>query len=129
MTYGKRDFLTSTDRWFRPVMVRTGPDGALWVADMYRFMIEHPQFLPPEGQEELLPHYRRGDDRGRIYRIDRVDAVRQPLKNLSQATSAELVRLLGDENGFVRDKAHLMLMWRGDAKVEADLRQAARRPT
>ncbi len=128
VTYGKRDFLTSTDRWFRPVMVRTGPDGALWVADMYRFMIEHPQFLPPEGKEELLPHYRRGDDRGRIYRIDRVDAVRQPLKNLSQATSAELVRLLGDENGFVRDKAHQMLMWRGEAKVEADLREAARRP-
>jgi putative membrane-bound dehydrogenase-like protein len=128
VTYGKRDFLTSTDRWFRPVMVRTGPDGGLWVADMYRFMIEHPQFLPPEGKEELLPHYRRGDDRGRIYRIHRADAVREPLKDLSRLTTAEWVKLLGVENGFLRDKAHQLLLWRGDVSVEADLRRAAQRP-
>ena len=42
----KVDFIASKDRWFRPVMVRTGPDGALWVVDMYRYMIEHPQWLP-----------------------------------------------------------------------------------
>ncbi len=43
-------------------MARTGPDGALWVADMYRYMIEHPDWLPPAGKEDLLPHYRLGDD-------------------------------------------------------------------
>ena len=37
------EFLASTDNWFRPVQVRTGPDGALWVVDMYRFVIEHPR--------------------------------------------------------------------------------------
>ncbi len=63
------DFLASEDRWCRPVMVRTGPDGALWVADMYRYMIEHPQWLPQNGKEELLPHYREGDDKGRIWRV------------------------------------------------------------
>jgi hypothetical protein len=61
------DFLASEDRWCRPVMVRTGPDGALWVADMYRYMIEHPQWLPQNGKEELLPHYREGDDKGRSH--------------------------------------------------------------
>ncbi len=65
----KMDFLASEDRWCRPVMVRTGPDGALWVADMYRYMIEHPQWLPQNGKEELLPHYREGDDKGRIWRV------------------------------------------------------------
>ena len=63
------DFFTSTDRWCRPVQVRTGPDGALWVVDMYRYMIEHPQWLPPNGKEELRPHYRAGEERGRIYRV------------------------------------------------------------
>ncbi|MGB0578614.1 MAG: PVC-type heme-binding CxxCH protein, partial [Limisphaerales bacterium] len=63
------DFFTSTDRWCRPVQVRTGPDGALWVVDMYRYMIEHPQWLPPNGKEELRPHYRAGEERGRIFRI------------------------------------------------------------
>ncbi|WP_075088495.1 PVC-type heme-binding CxxCH protein [Verrucomicrobium spinosum] len=65
---GKHDFFASEDRWCRPVMVRTGPDGALWVADMYRYMIEHPQWLPDSGKNALLPHYRKGDDKGRIYR-------------------------------------------------------------
>src|SRR5690606_34371947 len=46
------EFFTSEDRWCRPVMAKTGPDGALWVVDMYRYMIEHPQWLPKEGQEE-----------------------------------------------------------------------------
>lgn len=66
---GETDFFASRDRWCRPVMSRTGPDGALWVVDMYRYMIEHPDWLPPEGKDELRPHYRAGEDRGRIYRI------------------------------------------------------------
>jgi putative membrane-bound dehydrogenase-like protein len=70
----KMDFLASEDRWCRPVMVRTGPDGALWVADMYRYMIEHPQWLPQNGKEELLPHYREGDDKGRIWKVVRASA-------------------------------------------------------
>ena len=55
---GGLDFFASSDRWCRPVMVRTGPDGGLWVADMYRYMIEHPDWLTPEGRAELMPHYR-----------------------------------------------------------------------
>ncbi|MFM9031927.1 MAG: PVC-type heme-binding CxxCH protein, partial [Opitutaceae bacterium] len=68
---GGFDFLSSEDRWCRPVMVREGPDGALWVADMYRYIIEHPQFLPQRGKDELMAHYRLGEDRGRIYRVSR----------------------------------------------------------
>jgi hypothetical protein len=43
----QQEFLASTDPWFRPVQVRTGPDGALWVVDMYRYVIEHPIWIPP----------------------------------------------------------------------------------
>ena len=68
------DFFASEDRWCRPVMVRDGPDGAIYVADMYRYMIEHPQWLPQNGKDELLPFYRDGDDKGRIYRISRDEA-------------------------------------------------------
>lgn len=66
---GDIDFFASRDRWCRPVMSRTAPDGSVWIVDMYRYMIEHPDWLPPEGKDELRPHYRAGDDRGRIYRI------------------------------------------------------------
>jgi len=61
------EFLASSDNWFRPVMIRTGPDGALWIADMYRAVIEHPRWIPPEWQRKL--DLRAGSDRGRIYRI------------------------------------------------------------
>ena len=127
-----RDFLTSTDRWFRPVMVRTGPDGCLWVADMYRFMIEHPDWLPPDGKQDLLPKYRHGDDRGRIYRIYRTvatGAARDQIPDLRPLDGPGLVEQLSSENGFLRDKAHQMLLWRGGDDALAALRCLARDPT
>ena len=42
-----REFLASSDHWFRPTMLKTGPDGALWISDMYRAVIEHPEWIPP----------------------------------------------------------------------------------
>ncbi len=88
------DFFASEDRWCRPVMVRDGPDGALYIADMYRLMIEHPQWLPKEGQDELLPHYRKGDDRGRIWRIS------------GSAGDSHAAR-----SGWLRDRAQMQALW------------------
>ena len=42
------EFLASSDNWFRPTMIKTGPDGALYIADMYRFVLEHPEWIAPE---------------------------------------------------------------------------------
>jgi putative membrane-bound dehydrogenase-like protein len=111
---GQMDFFASEDRWCRPVMVRTGPDGGLWVADMYRYMIEHPDWLPPEGKAELLPHYRLGDDRGRIYRIVPVAATVAPPVTLDQANTVQLIATLDSTNDWQRDKAHQLLLWRND---------------
>jgi putative membrane-bound dehydrogenase-like protein len=114
---GPTDFFASDDRWCRPVMARTGPDGCLWVADMYRFMIEHPDWLPPEGRAELLPHYRLGDDRGRIWRIVREDA---PYRGFPAAvrgadTPARRVALLDDDNAWRRDRGQQLLLHETDA--------------
>jgi putative membrane-bound dehydrogenase-like protein len=124
-----RDFLTSTDRWFRPVMVRTGPDGGLWVADMYRFMIEHPHWLPPSGRQELLPKFRHGDDRGRIYRIVRAGTAAGRVPDLRLLDGSGLAALLASDNGFVRDKAQQMLLWRGGDDAVPALRNLARDPS
>ena len=61
------EFLASTDNWFRPVQMANGPDGALYVIDMYRDLIEGAAFLPPD----ILKHLDvgAGFDRGRLYRI------------------------------------------------------------
>lgn len=108
----KMDFLASEDRWCRPVMVRTGPDGALWVADMYRYMIEHPQWLPQNGKDELLPHYREGDDKGRIWKITR--APEPPQGGTTEQS-------LASSNGWQRDKAQMQLAWSGEKAAIEDL--------
>lgn len=99
------DFFTSTDRWCRPVQIRTGPDGALWVVDMYRYMIEHPQWLPPNGKEELRPHYRAGEERGRIYRVFPTDKQPRPIGNLADAEIDDVIAAVLSPNGTVRDMA------------------------
>jgi putative membrane-bound dehydrogenase-like protein len=109
------DFFASEDRWCRPVMARTGPDGALWIADMYRYMIEHPQWLPEQGKAELLPHYRLGEHHGRIYRVFKKGHAKQ-LPRLTELDQAELVAALDSANGSVRDKVHQMLLWSHDAR-------------
>jgi len=122
----KLDFFASEDRWCRPVMIRTGPDGALWVADMYRYMIEHPQWLTPEGKAELLPYYRLGDDRGRIYRIvPEKSATRTPLP-LDALDTAGLVAALDSPNDWQRDKAQQMLLWKRNANAVTLLEKLAR---
>lgn len=109
------DFFASEDRWCRPVMIRTGPDGALWIADMYRYMIEHPHWLPEEGKAELLPHYRLGDDRGRIYRVSRAGTAPRPVPDLASLDAGGLVEQFNSPNGWVRDKAQQLLFWRGES--------------
>jgi len=121
----KSDFFASEDRWCRPVMTRSGPDGALWVVDMYRYMIEHPDWLPPEGRAELLPHYRLGDDMGRIYRVFPANrAPRKPVK-LDKLSTAELVAALDSPNEWQRDKAQMLLVWRGAEDAVAPLGRLA----
>jgi putative membrane-bound dehydrogenase-like protein len=112
---GAYDFFASEDRWCRPVMVRTGPDGALWIADMYRYMIEHPDWLPPEGKAELLPHYRLGDHHGRLYRVLPTGGDARQNWKLNKATTAELVAALASSNDWRRDKAQQLLLWNADS--------------
>ncbi len=109
------EFFASTDPWSRPVSVRTGPDGALWVADMYRFVIEHPEWIPQAWQKKL--DLRAGTDRGRIYRISR-DDTNPKVPRLDDIDDTTLVTRLESSNGTVRDLAHQMLLWRETSGVE-----------
>ncbi len=65
--YAGREFLASRDDWFRPVFLARGPEGAMYVADMYRKVIEHPDYLP----EEVRKHtdFETGKTMGRIWRV------------------------------------------------------------
>jgi putative membrane-bound dehydrogenase-like protein len=106
------EFLASSDNWFRPTMTRTGPDGALWVADMYRAVIEHPQWIPPDWQKRL--DLRAGHDKGRIYRVYPVEKQPRPIPRLDKLDTAGLVAALDSANGWQRDMAQMMLVWKAD---------------
>jgi putative membrane-bound dehydrogenase-like protein len=106
------EFLASTDNWFRPTMIQTGPDGALWIADMYRYVIEHPQWIPKEWQEKL--DLRAGQDKGRIYRVYPKDAKPRPIPVLDKLSAQELANLLESPNGWTRDTAQQLLIRRKD---------------
>lgn len=104
----EREFLSSSDSWFRPVEVRTGTDGALWVVDLHRFVVEHPRWIPPERLQRL--DVRAGADGGRIYRIRRRDAKPVALPRLTGLAPEALVQRLGSANGPLRDLAHRELL-------------------
>jgi putative membrane-bound dehydrogenase-like protein len=120
------EFFSSADRWTRPVMTRTGPDGALWVVDMYRYMIEHPEWLPPQGRAELMPHYRAGEDRGRIYRVFPEGHRPSAPQKLARLTLRQLVAALDSPNGWQRDKVQQMLVWKQDRSAIPLLEKLAR---
>jgi putative membrane-bound dehydrogenase-like protein len=106
---GQSEFLASTDNWFRPVQVRTGPDGALWVVDMYRFVIEHPRWIPREDLARL--DVRAGHQLGRIYRVRPARAPRAALPRLDRLDAAGLAAALDTANGTHRDLAGQLLLW------------------
>ena len=122
---GDLDFFAAADRWCRPVMTRTGPDGALWIVDMYRYMIEHPDWLPPEGRDELRPFYRAGDQHGRIYRIYPRDKVPRQVPRTLDMSSKQLVDLLEHPNGVLRDQAHRLLVQRNERSTTERLQRMA----
>jgi putative membrane-bound dehydrogenase-like protein len=114
-----REFLASSDNWFRPTMLKTGPDGALYIADMYRLVIEHPEYFPDELKHR--PDLRAGDDKGRIYRVYPMGAKLRPIPRLDRIGVTNLIQRLASDNGWERDLAQRMLIWSDEKPPEAEL--------
>lgn len=119
----KREFLASSDIWFRPCQFANAPDGTLYVLDMYREVIEHPASLPPVIKKHL--DLTSGRDLGRIYRIVPQGFRQPPIPNMGKATTAELVAALGHANGWHRDTALRLLYERQDTSAVASLGRLA----
>jgi putative membrane-bound dehydrogenase-like protein len=118
-----REFLASRDEWFSPVELHIGPDGALYVVDMYRAVIEHPYWMPEELRKR--PDLLEGIDRGRIYRVVPRGFKRPSSPRLSVMRSAELVELLAHPNSWWRETAARLLLERQDKEIVPQLQQMA----
>jgi putative membrane-bound dehydrogenase-like protein len=118
-----REFLASTDNWFRPVWLAVGPDGALYVADFYREVIETPLSLPADIKAKLKKALQ-SQGRGRIWRIvpeGKRLARRRPA--LRCATTEELVRHLSADNLWWRLTCQRLLVERQDKAAVPLLRR------
>jgi mono/diheme cytochrome c family protein/glucose/arabinose dehydrogenase len=126
--YSDREVLTSTDERFRPVNLADGPDGALYVVDMYRGVIQHrlfvTSFLRQQVIERKLEH---PIGLGRIWRIVPQKSAPRAFKPLRDASFADLVATLSDPNGWRRDTAQRLIVEEGatSAELARDLRELA----
>jgi len=122
--YEGSEFLTSTDERFRPVNAYTGPDGALYIVDMARGVIQHKAFLTYYLAANIRERQLETPfNLGRIYRIVPDDAKPKPVK--LPKDSAQIAPLLTHANGWVRDTAQRVLVERGDASVVPAVQELA----
>ena len=122
-----REFLASTDAWFRPVNFANGPDGCLYVATMYREVIEDETAIPDDILKYLDLYS--GRERGRIYRIAPEGFKRSTRPALGKASAAELVATLVHPNGWQRDTAQRLIYERQDKGAVKPLRHLVRSST
>lgn len=119
----RKEFFASRDNSCRPIGMELGPDGALYLIDMQRDVIEHPDYIPEKVKQKI--NLRAGEDRGRIYRITPKGG-RPPRKpKLSGASVTELVQALSNSNQWWRVTAQRLLFERQDKAAIPQLRQVA----
>jgi putative membrane-bound dehydrogenase-like protein len=132
------EFLVTTDNWFRPVFAANGPDGALYIASMYRKFIDHPQYVPEDMRGKL--DFVSGRGMGRIYRVTMSTGRPQLLfgaqefsilrdvsvPDFDKADTARLVTELGSHRVWWRETARRLLLERGGTEAALLLKDMIR---
>ncbi len=124
--YDKSEFLASTDERFRPVNLANGPDGALYVVDMYRGIVQHRVYVTSYLRKQIESRNLETPlNQGRIYRVVPEATPLGLAPRLAKAPSAELVGYLSHPNGWWRDTAQRLLIEHDNAAVYPALRAKA----
>ena len=111
-----REFIYSTDTWFRPVTFSVGPDGYLYILDYYRQHIETPVSIPDDLKADM--DFMAGSDMGRIYRVLPNNSTYKNVSvNLKDASSLKLLDYLSHTNGWYRTQAQRLLLERQDKSI------------
>jgi len=119
--YQKKEFLASEDERFRPVNLYNGPDGTLYIVDMYRGIIQHKTYLTPYLKNEIKEReLTQPLNCGRIYKV--VPTNKKETAVLFTNDNNQLIELLKNSNGWVRDKAQQLLVDKKDKTIAPALR-------
>ena len=124
--YERGEFLASTDERFRPVFLANAPDGTLYIADMYRGIIEHRISITVYLRDQILERKLEGPTgHGRIYRVMHDTTRRDTTSALRTASAAELIEAFSHANGWWRDTAQRLLVERRETSAAPALRKLA----
>jgi cytochrome c553 len=124
----QREFLASTDERFRPTQMALGPDGALYIADMYHGIIQHGSYMTPYLKEQNLK--RKLDapiHMGRIWRIVPKGKNIKKVHPLQQASGPALISYLSHPDGFYRDMAQRLLIESQDKSLIPELKKIVKK--
>ncbi len=127
-----REFIRSTDPNFRAMHTQTGPDGTLYIVDMYRGIIQQGNWTQPGSYlRGVVDDYgfAKNIQRGRIYRLVHDDFTPGPLPKMLDETPQQLVAHLEHPNGWWRDNAQKLLILRADQSVAPALEKLANEST
>ncbi len=121
-----KEFLASTDEGFRPVTLKNGPDGAMYIVDMHRGMIGHHAYLSPYlkkktavSRMDTLVNF------GRILKVKSSANKTEAIPDFEALNSSELVALLKHKNGWVRDRAQNFLIFKESKDAVSQLKELA----
>ena len=124
--YDRKEFIASTDFYFRPVNTYTGPDGLVYIVDMSRGIIQESNwtrkgtFLRGKIEEYDIAKIKQ---RGRIWRLVHDDFKPGPKPKMLDVPAASLVAHLDHPNGWWRDNAQKQIVILGDKSVVPTLKQ------
>ena len=126
--YEQSEFIRSTDPNFRPVNLANGPDGSLYITDMYRGIIQEGNWVR-EGSylRKVVQQYQldKNFGRGRIWRLVHDDFKLGATPRLQDKKPSQLVKYLGHPNGWWRDTAQKLIVLRGDRTLAPALTKMA----
>jgi mono/diheme cytochrome c family protein len=121
-----KEFIASTDEGFRPVNLMNGPDGAMYVVDMHRGVMQHRTSETPYYREKIvrskldtLLH------KGRILRIKYKNKKLDKVPKFNDLSDTQLVALLKSKNGWIRDRAQQFLIYKQKTSAVPQLKKLA----
>ena len=126
--YDSAEFIAATDPNFRPVNSATGPDGCLYIVDMYRGIIQEGNWVRKGSYlRGVVQEYEldKNIGRGRIYRVDHESTKRRPMPRMLDEPPEALVEHLSHPNGWWRSEAQKLLILHDDRNVIPSLHRLA----